>query len=145
MSRNLCRRDCYYCNSVVDLVEEQRPITEQETGCYYDEYKDMSVANAQCSVCEAKYLAWIHYPESSGIEKEGAPFVDLSFRSTFNDEPGPEDAPTYRVNRVVTLEKESWPACETCSTPLPYDSDTYCHRCGHSGVKCNKSEREERK
>lgn len=126
MSRNLAMTHCYYCHEEVKLDEEPRPITKEESGVYYDEYATMPVANATCTICEAKYLAWTHYPD--GQIGEG-PFVDLSFRSTFNDEPGVPDTPRWQIKRIVTFEKTPWPTCSTCKAPYSYAGSTYCYEC----------------
>lgn len=116
MSRNLCMTSCYYCGATVALDEQPRRIRESETGCYFSEYEGMIVANATCIACCAQYLAWVdgakrkQWPSRWGSEKpwprveEGdedyARPRDLSFRSTFNDEPGVDDMPAYRVERA---------------------------------------------
>jgi hypothetical protein len=63
----------------------------------------MSVANAECPVCKAKYLAWV-YPPTKGRHAgrsyyHNGAFYDLSFRSTFNDEPGESDLPVFEAER----------------------------------------------
>lgn len=85
-----------------------RPITQQEAGPYFREYSGMIVANAECEDCEAKYLAWIdHIPHRrSG---DGTTIQDLSFRSTFNDTPGPGDVPVYKIE-VRRVRVGPWPA-----------------------------------
>ena len=104
MSRNLLRTDCYFCGAAVVLTETPRAITEQDAGYYYDEYRGMVVGNAICVSCQAKYLGWVvdspwfaHQHKivgRVGSDDTGklVPF-DLSFRSTFNDEPGAQDLP----------------------------------------------------
>jgi hypothetical protein len=103
MSRNLCQRNCEFCPGVPTFDEKPRPITEADAGRYFPEYKGMLVANATCPLCEAKYLAWVdEAPRDTGWSvfrrpSEDEPFVDLSFRSTFNDEPGDDDLPKWRI------------------------------------------------
>jgi len=101
MSRNIGQRDCYFCPSKVVLVELPRAIASEDAGIYYKDYNGMLVANAHCPACLAKYLAWVTGPTGSnwnGMPKEeGQTHVDLSFRSTFNDEPGEDDLPRYKV------------------------------------------------
>jgi hypothetical protein len=78
----------------------------------------MLVANAVCPSCQAQYLAWCRAPNtwsgSWGKDHEGQ-FFDLSYRSSFNDEPGSiSDLPKY--------------ACETRIVRVgPYDlnADSY--------------------
>lgn len=101
MSRNLGQRNCAFCPSPVVLKEAERAVTEKDVNGYYTEYEGMLVADAECPACLAKYLAWVTGPKGSnwnGFPKEeGQTHVDLSFRSTFNDEPGEEDLPRYKV------------------------------------------------
>lgn len=122
MSRNICRTECRYCGSRVRLDEDPREILPAEAGAYFDVYRGMVVARATCPLCEALYLAWIRF--DAGVEplkkyleqarvwmqdpEEGGPFVagrvgpvpDLSFRSTFGDEPGPDDLPRWKIGKV---------------------------------------------
>lgn len=101
MSRNLCETSCSWCNGEVILEEAGRPILEEECGAYFREYRSMLVANAHCRECEAKYLAWVDWPGNSYWTNKGdRAFMDLSFRSTFNDEPGLEDQPKYMIEVV---------------------------------------------
>jgi len=101
MSRNIGQRNCYFCPSPVVLKEAERPVNERDVGGYYTEYEGMLVADAECPACLAKYLAWVTGPKGSSWNslprEEGQTHVDLSFRSTFNDEPGEEDLPRYKV------------------------------------------------
>ena len=111
MSRNLCQTDCAFCGSEdIVLEEEARPITPDEAGPYFDEYRGCLFANAHCAKCEAPYLAWMddmakaaryHY---AGRRLNGKHF-DLSHRAAFNDEPQwPEDAPKWKIEKRVTVE-----------------------------------------
>jgi hypothetical protein len=86
MSRNLASTSCDFCTEEVRLVEEPRPLAPADAGVYYTAFAGLTVANAECATCKAKYLAWIR------VEVD-RPFFDLSFRSTFNDEPGEADKP----------------------------------------------------
>lgn len=52
----------------------------------------MLVANATCPGCSAEYLAWMYDIPGRRHRKEGG-IQDLSFRSTFDDEPGIPDLP----------------------------------------------------
>ena len=106
MSRNLGRSDCYFCHGTVVHDERPRPITQDEAGVYFPEYEGMLVARSHCRDCEAKYLAWVrgrtdwiygHFAHKN-YYGEGC-HVDLSFLSTFNDEPGDEDKPVYTIRR----------------------------------------------
>lgn len=91
MSRNLGYTLCDRCGSDVRLEETPRYITPEEAGPYFRNYHGMLVANAVCWDCGARYLAWMNYHGLPAPE-DGRP-VDLSYRSTFNDEPGPDDLP----------------------------------------------------
>jgi len=110
MSHNLARSNCYFCEGPVVHEEPPRPITRDEAGGYFNEYEGMLVANAHCAWCEAKYLAWVHGREDwrfghlAPRNRPDAPHVDLSFRSTFNDEPGDEDKPRYRIARCRVVD-----------------------------------------
>jgi hypothetical protein len=110
MSRNLCQTNCDGCGyDGVELLEAPRPIRADECGPYFPEYEGMLVANAECVYCAAKYLAWVnettrknkmHYRDWRYPGKEpwdDKPFVDLSWRAAFNDEPAEEDLPEYDV------------------------------------------------
>ena len=107
MSRNLAKTKCDHCDHEIELEEEPRPITEQDCGKhFFNEYKGMLVATAHCPMCLAEYLAWI-----DGTNREQyAPYPnpqfgkigDLSYRSSFNDEPGNDDLPKYLIQQIVT-------------------------------------------
>lgn len=108
MSRNLARTNCRTCDSKVILCGIP----------YQTDYSGMWVANAKCEVCETKYLAWIGPTNDTYggrdidrmlVRDHG--FYDLSYRSTFNDEPGKDDLPSEKVEvfRVVKIgEKQVW-------------------------------------
>ncbi len=128
MSRNLGSTSCDFCGEKVTLDESPRPITREDAGHCYDTYQGyghagMIVANATCSVCEAEYLAWIDQSACAGYGTSGfpnrpekeEPFMDLSFRSTFDDEPGIADMPKYAIRREIV--KTLWPTCVTCGSP----------------------------
>ena len=97
MSRNLLQTDCYFCRSAVALAEPGRA-TKDNVGAY-EEYIGMIVADATCTACGAEYLAWIAGcpgGHTQGPNPEDEHF-DLSFRSTFNDEPGESDYPKWPI------------------------------------------------
>lgn len=128
MSRNLSTTSCEFCSGEVRLAEPARPITRDDCGVYYDThegygYAGAVVANAECVDCLAKYLAWIDLSACAGYgqykwtcrsTEEGKEFFDLSFRSTFNDEPGEEDLPVHRVEVITIRNRHPWPTCNTC-------------------------------
>lgn len=105
VSRNLSKTECAQCGNVVTLDERPRPITKEEAGAYFDEYRSMLVANATCRSCGALYLAWCSPPShwrwnwNHFTPSEGDEFFDLSYRSAFNDEPDPEDLGIWRVDQ----------------------------------------------
>ena len=108
MSRNIGQSTCPHCGDTPVIKELPHPITEQEAHRYYEGYKGMIVARAECPSCCAVYLAWIDesqctrpvYPR--GTHPFDGRFVDLSYYSTFNDEPGEADGPMYKI-LVTTL------------------------------------------
>lgn len=115
MSRNLGDTSCRICPTpdTIVLEEDARPITEAEAGAYWLEYEGrLDIANAHCNHCGAKYLAWVRQALPGNHIREpystGKPFVDLSFRRSFNDEPAPEDLPSKdmltRIHYVQCME-----------------------------------------
>lgn len=137
MSRNLNRTTCHFCDGKVILDEAPRALLRSDAGEYFAEYSGMTVADAVCVECEAKYLAWVSekgrpmhpfprepYPESVG----GRPFVDLSFRSTFNDEPGQADLPRLQVRKEVVRHLSPWPTCADCGGKMWEEVCIMCRR-----------------
>jgi hypothetical protein len=122
MSRNLSRTNCCFCSGRIVLEERARHITKDECGIYWDKYEGLYVSNAHCFECEAKYLAWVEERttsyglgsryQASVIREFG--FFDLSFRSTFNDEPGEDDLPKFKIEIVITRSRQPWPTCVRC-------------------------------
>jgi hypothetical protein len=105
MSRNLGDTSCRICNRHVVLCSVPAYITPEQAGPYFTEYQGMIVANAVCSYCDAKYLAWVERAKWSRGSDDTQPFIDLSFRKAFNDEPAPEDLPTPEMLLRVHLEQ----------------------------------------
>ena len=132
MSRNLCRTSCYFCKGEVKLTEEPRKGTEVDFGGYKDQYDGMIIANAECSDCEAKYLAWIDERTRCSQEYHGCnrytvvkgKFIDLSFRSSFNDEPDVDDLPRWKF--VTTRQRVEPDRHEKCGTVV---MNQYCIKC----------------
>ncbi len=89
MSRNLLNKRCDRCDGIVLCLEDARALRPEEGGVYYEGFKDLLFANADCVVCGAQYLAWMHLDKYHH---------DLSYRSTFNDEPGEKDLPEWSGN-----------------------------------------------
>lgn len=112
MSRNLMSTSCHECPAGPPaLVEAPRPFSVEDSGYdYFVEYRGLIVANAQCEHCGSKYLAWVDWPGRGGrwgnpVGADGhraEPYVDLSYRRSFNDEPSVSDLPLFEVERVVT-------------------------------------------
>lgn len=106
MSRNLLSTKCVHCEHKVELLEEPHPITKEEAGRYFDEYEGMIVAKAICPMCLAEYLAWIDETERVKIRIDRkanyGEVLDLSYYSTFNDEPDYTDLPKYDVQVIKT-------------------------------------------
>ncbi len=103
MSRNLSSTGCQFCEDKPTLDEAPRAIRIEDTGPhYFKEYEGMMVANATCPSCEAKYLAWVTPPRQWHQQRtDDRPYVDLSFRDSFNDEPAEADLPVYQVEKVL--------------------------------------------
>lgn len=137
MSRNLDRTTCVFCSGEVKLTSPPRSATKADVGAYTEQFEGMIVADAECSDCEAKYLAWIderprisnlyhNHDRWAGQERVNAEpqtHIDLSFRSTFDDEPGVEDLPKWRIvvrRERVPIERH------TCGAPL---AGSYCWAC----------------
>jgi hypothetical protein len=137
MSRNLCKRDCYFCGGEVKLTEPERLITEEDCGSIYYRsdryaYRGAVVAFAECSDCCAKYLAWIDFSACPGYGEHpyfnrSEPFFDLSFRSTFNDEPGEADLPEHEIE--VVRARKPWPVCGACGKKIYHCYGCQCPRC----------------
>ena len=126
MSRNLCSSECHFCGEEPELTGDVRQITKEDTFVYFDEYKGMLVAEAECWLCGAKYLAWIDgakreryapyplryapYPFPRFCDE--SPVADLSFRSTFDDEPGEADMPVRNGAALKRAAPEMYGECE---------------------------------
>jgi hypothetical protein len=108
MSRNLGMTNCYLCKCTVAIAGPVAQITEAQAGRYFPEYIGMAVADAICTACGAKYLAWVTPPSRWGsLGRPPDPevgFVDLSFRGSFNDEPADEDLPSVAHLRLYLRE-----------------------------------------
>lgn len=94
MSRNLCQIECDRCGAEeVFILEQPRYPTAKDCGRYLDQFREFTFADAECGCCQARYLAWVDAPDDRRWGDPMADFFDLSYRSTFNDEPGPDDLP----------------------------------------------------
>jgi hypothetical protein len=117
MSRNLYDLECHRCKAPkVSIVGPTRRGTREDFGRYAQEYMGMAVADAECPRCQAKYLAWVSNLPYAG-ERAWAlgeyGYQDLSYRSTFNDEPGPDDLPKPKI----LIELDTFLA--SASRPMP--------------------------
>lgn len=106
MSRSIGQTECARCNRAVATTGPDRPITRDEAHGYFEEFEGLLVADAKCENCGALYLAWVDsttrlrpavvFGLDLSQEKGDNPFFDLSYRSSFNDEPGEGDLPPYQ-------------------------------------------------
>ena len=106
MGQNLMRTDCAICEGEVMLEEEARPIRPTECVGHEREHVGLlAVARARCRACGTLYLAWVKHDDPDfgswlgGSDDES--FVDLSFRHSFGDRPGPLDLPSVEKLREV--------------------------------------------
>lgn len=109
MSLNLCKTECDVCGSTVKITGV--PYRVEKTDLYQ---AGRLVADAICTVCGAKYVAWMSARpgdvygsrDSDRRQLMDHGFFDLSYRSTFNDEPGVEDLPVGKIEiaRVVLID-----------------------------------------
>jgi hypothetical protein len=102
MSTNLCYKTCVHCGAELELRETPRLVTQEDAGGFFPRYKGMMVAKAECPDCLARYMAWMtdppsfNYPVASRHPFDGT-IYDLSYQSSFDDQPDPEDLPRYRI------------------------------------------------
>lgn len=108
MSRNLAKRECSRCESKVAICGPIYRLPRDHFAC-----PDMLVADADCTVCQAHYTAWLgpthdrigtREHDLENVRCFG--FYDLSYRASFNDEPGKGDLPDVgkiETARVVTI------------------------------------------
>jgi len=153
MSRNLGCTFCKFCREMVQLEEQPRPIKPEEAGCYYAMHNGYGYAggifaNASCPACGAKYLAWVDLSACAGYRagwgsRQDQAFFDLSFRSSFDDEPGEDDLPDWKLEPMdltaeqcrklecfsgTIVRRSPWPRCETTGRKIYY---CYGCRCAH--------------
>lgn len=105
MSRNLASQCCYFCgldSEEFTFEEEPRLITKEDAGAYLDEYGKMMVAHVHCPNCKAKYTAWCSggFLDQHDWHGDGLKIRDMSFRSTWNDEPGEDDMPEFVIKTI---------------------------------------------
>lgn len=103
MSRNIGKTNCNRCPAPrVALLEVPRLITEKDAGIHYQEFHGLYVADAECPLCGARYLAWIDWPKGPSHWhrnhcRSDGDYTDLSYRSAFNDQPGADDMPRFEM------------------------------------------------
>lgn len=107
MANVLCDTRCGQCGfDTVELVEQPHLLTETETetdiGNSRFEVGRVVVAGAECRLCEARYLAWVDQSRLPVEFRFPMPdtskgFFALSYRSTFDRKPGPDDVAKYKV------------------------------------------------
>lgn len=132
MSRGLSRDTCVRCGEAPVLEDPNgHQITELEakTERNYEEFKGLIVSAAICPKCGARYLAWLSDQQCYGLRvtKYGGPFYapdihhqepwpysikNLSFLSTFDDQPGPGDLPYHEADELPVQ-------CRCGPYPLP--------------------------
>ena len=135
MSSNICSIDCAACGYRVVAVGPVRVATAEEVSRYH---VGMMIADAECALCGAKYTAWCddrsarmrthteEFPDvvnsrwgagepryrnfdAQEAERDGETyFFDLSYRSTFRDEPSDYDRglPLHEIEAVVREYRE---------------------------------------
>lgn len=113
MSRNISGTECEQCD-----VKESVAITGQ-LFFYEERFQDMPeswmqhfkgtvMADATCQYCDTKYIAWIKpSPNYHGYREteNDRGFYDLSYRSSFNDEPGKDDIPQPKPPSPIELKQ----------------------------------------
>lgn len=93
---------CVFCEHAVQTLEPPRLATAADVFCYAHEYRNLWCAKAECPACGARYLAWLNNPwerPRGGPSLPNGEVHDLSHLSTFDDEPGDDDLPRWRVER----------------------------------------------
>ncbi len=104
MSRNLCATECQQCGSRVKITGPSYKYN------YCDSWSVL-LADAECEICGTQYSAWTG-PTSDHMDRDinrdlvERGFYDLSYRSTFNDEPGDDDIPAKQISvfRLVIVD-----------------------------------------
>ena len=96
MSKNLGYRTCVHCGAKPELREEPHLVTREEAEGLFHHYEGMIVAKAECPDCLAKYMAWMTDPNPTRHPFDGE-IYDLSYYDSFDDQPHPQDLPSYRI------------------------------------------------
>lgn len=88
MSRNLGQVNCAVCGC--EVTATGKPYRRDDDDARSN---GLLVCDAECTVCRTRYTGWLEYTPGSRWRTPDTGFFDLSYRSTFNDEPGPDDIP----------------------------------------------------
>ena len=109
-------RVCVYCEMPVTAVGPvTKPTVEFVERYLGNNPRDYHFAPAHCPACEARYMAWFVFD----AEDDEFYIADLSWRSTFNDEPAPEDLPRYRVARTLVYQRSKLEPPASSESRLP--------------------------
>jgi len=147
MSRNLGQTDCDRCRGIVAITGERHHITREEAHVYFDEFEGLVVADADCTKCGAKYIAWVDgrprtrpvgvYGVDLAQEKGAGEFFDLSYRATFNDEASSEDLPPIPA-AVESRKDNTMTLGEACQKVFDAHAREFiCPDCAGVPEKCN--------
>lgn len=107
MSCNLGRVTCARCGTEVRAGGQSYRLPDD-----HGSMAGLLVVDAECPICQARYTAWLVERDPGSCRRAHTKedidrgFYELSFRSTFNDEPGPGDLPDVgkvEVLRVVRI------------------------------------------
>lgn len=100
MALNLSKTKCHFCYEDIKITGPIHSPTledvKKEENLREPYLIHTYVAEAECSLCGAKYTSWHR------IEHDRSVITDLSFRSTFRDEPGPSDLPCMAKRKLFT-------------------------------------------
>lgn len=120
MNRNIGRSSCDCGSPALVFDGPPHPITEAEANGYYSDYVGLTVRDAHCPLCLAQYLAWLRPWTSTYASEQGV--YDLSYRSSFDDDPGPSDAPVYRIEWQPRRVATTWDFRIYEGTPRPVEA-----------------------
>lgn len=102
MSRNCGTAGCYACDGRLRVDGAAQSFTALfPASSMRGEYGGHDFVPLVCEDCEAKFLGWVTRNTGAGeAEDGGITWYDVSWRSSFNDEPGPDDIPKWDVETV---------------------------------------------
>lgn len=108
MSRNLCMTNCRQCEQAVEITGHRYNLPYNHFAC-----PGLTVADAKCVSCGTRYTAWIgatsHGYGGREMDRrlvEAHGFYDLSYRSSFDDEPGEDDLPSILGDRIYEITRD---------------------------------------